>query len=224
MIRNISILSKDSVVKTTVLDKVPKVKTILGTDYYWYYNNQICHNEGGFSGKLLNGKYQVFTSQNKLITEGEFLNGVMTGTWKYWYINGKMKCMAIYHKGKLDGTIDFFDIYGIKTRQVDYKAGLKHGKEYIFFTDTTLINKFDMGKLVVKKNRSSKTNHDSSISLSEKTPNDLKKISISKKEKLFPEDNTKSTVTKPKESWLKRVFKKTKKETSTAETTEGAEK
>jgi hypothetical protein len=206
MVRNITVNSKDSIIKAKVIENTLKKEPNVYANYYWYYNNQVNHNTGSYSGKLLHGKYQVFDIQNRLITEGMFQYGVMTGTWKYWHKNGSLKCLAPFKTGKLHGRIDFFNENGFRIRSVDYKYGLLHGKEALYFADTTIYHKYKNGKEIIKKKKEAKKPW-----FSLKKKKDAKSI---KPVKNIESKNSDTIEKKPesnkkkKENWLKKIFKK----------------
>ena len=80
--REINIQFNDSSIKANVLLADKKIKLNNQIDYYWYQNNAIKINQGGFKGKLLDGDYQVTIPKGNLIKKGNFKNGNVSGEWK----------------------------------------------------------------------------------------------------------------------------------------------
>jgi hypothetical protein len=181
LVRNVTVSFTDSTIKAKALDATPKNKVANDVEYFWYYNNQVKSNVGGFYGKLLHGKYMVFNTSNNLITAGDFLYGAKSGIWKYWYSNGKLKASAPYKNGKLNGEVMYFSAMGAKTRTVEYKNGLIDGKEILYLADTTIVHKFNQGQLVEKKKKTApetqkkpknKSNAESTLEMVNGTPAD----------------------------------------------------
>ena len=84
-LRHITITTDDSIIKANVSDKPFTEKIAPNCTYYWYYSGIVNHNVGGYSGKLLHDKYQVFDNQQRLRVSGNFQYGVMNGMWVRWY-------------------------------------------------------------------------------------------------------------------------------------------
>jgi antitoxin component YwqK of YwqJK toxin-antitoxin module len=156
--REINIHFNDSSIKANVLlaDKKQHLKN--STDYYWYYNNSIKHNQGDYKGRLLDGEYQVTSKKGDLITKGKFSKGFRSGEWKKWnnqgelidinnwskgnkkgkylkYHKGKIIEKGSYQKNKLNG---YYFIYenGQLIEKKKYKKGVLHGKQIIYKADT----------------------------------------------------------------------------------------
>jgi antitoxin component YwqK of YwqJK toxin-antitoxin module len=144
--RKVIITAPDSVIKASIQNKAFTGKILETRTYFWYYNGRINHNQGGFSGKLLHGKYEVFDNQQRLLTMGSFLNGLKEGSWIRWNINGKMKESCSFKRGKLEGTLKTFTITGNLLAESDYKNDILDGKSRYYLNDTVIIRKYRMGK------------------------------------------------------------------------------
>src|SRR4051812_435661 len=70
--------------KTIVAELSTKNENAPRTDrsYYWYGSNAVHITQGGYSGKLLHGKYQEYYPDKSLREQGEFQKGLKEGTWK----------------------------------------------------------------------------------------------------------------------------------------------
>lgn len=110
--RDITIKTDNSYIYTQTLVKVVKIETVNNLRYYWYSNEKISSNLGGFSGFLLNGNYRVMSSDNRLVEQGLFVNGLKDGTWKYWHNNGNLKRIELWKKGIQKSSPVEYDIEG----------------------------------------------------------------------------------------------------------------
>jgi antitoxin component YwqK of YwqJK toxin-antitoxin module len=144
--RKVIITAPDSVIKASIQNKAFTGKILETRTYFWYYNGRINHNQGGFSGKLLHGKYEVFDNQQRLLTMGSFLNGLKEGSWIRWNINGKMKESCSFKKGKLEGILKTYTITGDLLTESNYKNDLLEGKSRYYRNGTVIIKKYRMSK------------------------------------------------------------------------------
>lgn len=108
--REVEVIYKDSTVRAYILINAVHINTSDQIMYYWYGQDSINCNKGGYAGALLDGPYSVYSNNKKLITQGKFEKGLMTGTWKYWYANGSLKKTIDYRKGMISG---FYKIYSM---------------------------------------------------------------------------------------------------------------
>jgi antitoxin component YwqK of YwqJK toxin-antitoxin module len=206
--RNVIITAPDSVIKTSIQNKSFTGKILESGTYFWYYAGRINHNQGGFSGKLLHGKYEVFDNQQRLLTMGSFLNGLKEGSWIRWTRSGKMQVSCSFRKGKLDGSLKTFTITGNLLTESNYTNDLLDGSSKYYLKDTVIIKKYRMGKEVpvenhrklFSKTKTTSSENDSKLSNKEnaKKPgahrklfSGLKRKSSEKKEN---EDNSKTLV------------------------------
>lgn len=150
--RKIYIHHNDSSIECSALLANKGTKANISTTYYWYDKDKILMNQGGFGEKLLDGTYQVVTKNRQLITEGYFKNGAKSGVWKKWNEEGQL--LDVYHwkKGQTNGVYQLFN-KGVLIEQGQYKNGLLQGKQLIYQKDTTIVNKYKDGKLVLPKEK-----------------------------------------------------------------------
>ncbi len=122
--RDITIKTDSSYIYTQTLVKVVKIETVNNLRYYWYSNEKISSNTGGFAGSLLNGTYKVMSSDNRLIEQGLFVNGLKDGVWKYWYGNGNLKRIEVWKKGIQKPSPVEYDIEGnlLSTKEAERNA------------------------------------------------------------------------------------------------------
>lgn len=142
--REIIIQNSDSIIKFKILTNNPKKQNPDNTiRYYWFHNDQINSNYGGFSGNLLHGKYELLCD-GKLIISGQFEYGLKSGTWYTWSNKGSIKRKVDYKKGIKDG-------YFIKTDKEElkiigrYRKGKLHGKVKYISDDSTYNIKYKNG-------------------------------------------------------------------------------
>ena len=69
--------------------------------YYWYSDNGIHTSQGGFSGKLLNGRYEASYLNHNLKEQGTFKKGLKDGVWKSWNDDGTLSEAANWKNGLL---------------------------------------------------------------------------------------------------------------------------
>ena len=78
----------------------------------------------GYMNKNKNsGTWKYFYDNGKLECTGEFNNDVATGTWKWYYDTGTLKSSGTFINGKPDGRWFKYDQYGILMMIVNYRNG-----------------------------------------------------------------------------------------------------
>jgi antitoxin component YwqK of YwqJK toxin-antitoxin module len=132
----------DSTVKANILlanfEKPPKSDRV----YYWFYQDQINKNVGGYSGRILDGRYTVFDLGKNLITEGMFKKGLKHGTWKKWLNKGGLLSIEEYKNGLKHGRSYQYDRTGKLISMNQYRFGKKNGKCIIYKNDSAITHKF----------------------------------------------------------------------------------
>ncbi|MXV50404.1 hypothetical protein GS399_05415 [Pedobacter sp. HMF7647] len=133
-----------------------RVKTELDRFYFWYAGNSIQQTQGGFSGKLLNGKYVDIYLTKNLRESGFFKDGLKSGNWMNWYENGRLKDLVGYVGGLKEKRYFRYDTAGIMVESGVYKAGKLNGKQVVFEGGKQTITMYKAGKAqqpkVKKKN------------------------------------------------------------------------
>nr|WP_320120044.1 hypothetical protein [uncultured Marinifilum sp.] len=175
----------------SVLVEKIKIKTELNTLYFWYQNDQIKSNGGGYSGLLLHGLYQKYDKQKNLIEEGQYVYGTKVGLWKFWNKQGEIVQTIEYKSGKRNGLDCIYQSAKIWEKST-YKSNQLHGKKLIQNQDSLFIEIYKYGKLVrksakplvkapkikVEKKKKEKNKKDN---LKEKKQNKRKKLKKEKK-------------------------------------------
>jgi hypothetical protein len=118
--------------------------------YYWFSTNLIKSTQGGYSGKLLNGRYQEFFLNKSLKEWGAFNAGLKTGKWKSWDEGGKLKEEYYWDSGKKNGTYSKYDSLGRLAEKGKYRNDLLNGKQAVMIGDSSKISYFKKGKPVEK--------------------------------------------------------------------------
>lgn len=91
--------TKTIVAEISQIGDNPSVKP--GLFYYWYSANAIHATQGGFSGKLLNGRYTEYYLNKNLKEQGAFKKGLKSGTWRTWNEDGTVSQVSNWEKGVL---------------------------------------------------------------------------------------------------------------------------
>lgn len=147
-VRDITLIYSDTVVKTAVWNASATRGVHLDRNYFWFYNNTISHNIGGYSGKLLHGKYEVFDKGKRLLCSGEFEHGLREGEWITWFRNGQIKDYTDYKKGKIHGIRKTYDPSGNLLSDIKYRKNLQDGISHYYRPDTVLRVKYRNGVTV----------------------------------------------------------------------------
>jgi hypothetical protein len=156
--RRIIITQGDSLIETTTLQiKSPKARINPDLVYYWYENNRIHSNQGGFSGWMLDGEYRIYTlTEHALIGSGHFRTGLKDGEWKSWDQKGRLVERVNWKEGMLNGD-RFFYINGVCSFSEQYKNGLLNGKVKKINPDGSVNEKFyKNGKETARKSSKEK--------------------------------------------------------------------
>ena len=200
--REVNLHFPDSSIKAEVLTKEKKVQVDNTKKYYWYDNNAINHNQGGYKGNLLDGKYIVVNKHGKMITEGNFIKGNKTGEWKYWdeegyltalikwdkghkegeyfkYKQGSIILKGYYHKNRPEGSYKKYENRKI-IETGSFKNGVLHGKKITYKGDTVLKKEvYKNGDLVHQKDKTAKNK----VEEKEEGKKDEKEVKEGKKKK-----------------------------------------
>lgn len=110
-------------VETFIEISQKKIKVNSNLIYYWYKSRSINSTKGGYSGHLLDGNFDKFSLNKKLIEQGTFKRGLKHGIWKSWYQNGELKSRCNYKKGLKHGQEILYNQEGIVTGEHKYNRG-----------------------------------------------------------------------------------------------------
>ena len=155
--REITLNYPDSIIKMTILTNKVTVKTDPSIYYYWFESNDLNKNQGGYSGRLLHGIFQVYDINNHLLTQGNFKKGTKSGVWKYWNKLGNLLYMEEWSGGKLNGDYTKYNNDGSVSIKAKYRDNRLHGKMYIYLNGKVTIEKYKNGKKQEKTKKPEKT-------------------------------------------------------------------
>lgn len=96
--REVILNSGDSIIMAHILHSDKRISTNPRKTYFWYLRGKINRNIGDYSGKLLNGSYQVFL-EDRMILSGTFNNGMRNGKWISWNNDGSVDKVTMYKNG-----------------------------------------------------------------------------------------------------------------------------
>jgi len=120
--------------------------------YYWYSNNKLNVTQGGYSGRLLNGKYSEFYHTIGLRSQGIFGFGLKTGRWDKWSLAGLLIEQANFKGGILHGDFLSYDTTGKLTEWGRYRRGNRSGKWTRRIAADSLVSvRYRNGKVVRQK-------------------------------------------------------------------------
>jgi hypothetical protein len=108
-------------------DKGDPSKAVAHYVYASYTQGQAITQQGGYSGRLFQGRYEVFYPNKQLLTQGQYHAGMAIGYWKHWHLNGKLKAMELYSHGRLHGPTRKYNEQGELIAIARYSHGVLHG-------------------------------------------------------------------------------------------------
>ena len=149
--RTVMINYPDSVIKAKILNTQKDFKIDDELIYYWYNDNKIGNNRGGFIGKPLHGIYTVCTNNGVLIKQGEFENGLKIGKWKTWYLSGELRSIEIYKNGLKNDIHYYYSEEGKTLKEIKFKNG-----EVVELEEGSFLN-----SIFKKKDKTDKSKNDS---------------------------------------------------------------
>lgn len=152
---NIHISDSARTIRTQVNPVSGVVSTRPALTYYWFGSNTIHEQQGGFSGKLLNGIYEESDRYHHLMMQGRFKTGLKDGTWKTWNEAGRLSSVITWNEGVKTGKFVYYDTDGKETQSGRYDHDLLDGKiKYHAATDSVKTILYKNGKIVPTKNGS----------------------------------------------------------------------
>jgi hypothetical protein len=152
---NIHISDSAKTIRTQVNPVSGTVSTWPRLLYYWFGSNSIHEQQGGFSGKLLNGTYEESDRNHHLIMQGGFKAGLKDGTWKTWNESGRLSSVITWDEGVKTGKFAYYDAGGNETQSGRYDRDQLDGKiTYHAATDSVKTILYKNGKIVPAKSGS----------------------------------------------------------------------
>ncbi|MDJ1473291.1 toxin-antitoxin system YwqK family antitoxin [Xanthocytophaga flava] len=154
--QHITISHGDSVENFTIAATSSKQKADLKRTYHWYTSGSLKQTQGGYSGKLVHGKYQLFNHKKDLLAQGQLSYGLKVDFWKYWYADGTLQKTENWKHGLQHGKYVLYSPEGAIQEEGILKHGLLHGRRRIYPTanpDSVVVEKYKKGKLIVPKKK-----------------------------------------------------------------------
>lgn len=151
----------DSTIAINIITEPKRIRINENKLYYWYRASEVKSNRGGYDGKLLTGPYKVFYSNLNLKANGQLSNGLRTGTWTTWYLNGEKSSVFHYKKGDLHGKFTRYTETGQVKSTEKYKKGkLKIAKAKLDRKARKALRKAKKEKKKLKKEQKQKNKTD----------------------------------------------------------------
>jgi antitoxin component YwqK of YwqJK toxin-antitoxin module len=129
---NITVNYEDYTIKTQMLSVNKDIKINNDRTYLWYGSQKIMETKGGFDGKLIHGKFNVFYLDNQLKEQGIIKYGLRHEEWKYWYPDGKLKEIITWKNGVKNGHYELYNDNGQIMAKGHFKNDKLHGKFYAY--------------------------------------------------------------------------------------------
>ncbi len=125
--RSITITNKEFTYRFFIFNKPVNRKILENVTYYWYKAGKIHQNEKGYSGSLLDGRFEKYDLKGNLLKTGTFDKGVKDGLWKKWDGEGNLIEESSWRKGFRQYKIRYSEKGEILSK-LNYKKGKLHGR------------------------------------------------------------------------------------------------
>jgi len=102
-------------------------------EYLSWHENGAKYEEGEFKDDKLNGDYTWWYKNGTKGGQEQFLDGLRDGSFKSWHSDARIKTIANFSKGMIDGEIVILDNKNECTAH--FKNGLLHGKLEAYYTE-----------------------------------------------------------------------------------------
>ncbi len=131
-LNKVRITAEDKTIQAEIKPVSSEPEPETDRQYYWYSSNHIHFTQGGFSGRLLNGKYIAYYLNKNIEEEGIFDKGLKKGIWKNWDNTGNLMQSYSWKKGWKEGNYSLFDEHGNLKETGRYHNNLLNGKVIAF--------------------------------------------------------------------------------------------
>jgi antitoxin component YwqK of YwqJK toxin-antitoxin module len=125
--RSITLTNKEFTYRFFIYNKPVERKIRDNVTYYWYKAGKIHKNEKGYSGSLLDGRFEKYDLNGNLLEKGTFKKGVKDGLWKTWDMDGNLTEESSWKKG-FRQNITRYSKTGEILSELNYKKGKLHGR------------------------------------------------------------------------------------------------
>lgn len=96
---------------------------------YEFYHDQWSERD------VKHGRYSEWAAGDRLAIDGWYFDGLQDSTWKYWYINGKLKEVSNWEAGNRHGKTTLYDKGGSIVSETNYKLGSNEGLQIIYHSN-----------------------------------------------------------------------------------------
>ena len=104
-------------------------------------NLSFCFLEISAQKELENCEWQkYYFTDNKLSSEGCFINGIPEGVWKSYFNSGKLKSVGFRNESKLEGIWKFYRENSILEKEISYSGDKKDGREIIYYENGDILS------------------------------------------------------------------------------------
>jgi antitoxin component YwqK of YwqJK toxin-antitoxin module len=133
----------------TIINKKLDIDTDNELEYFWFNNNRLNSNYGGYTGNILHGNFMEFDSNGKLKIKGSYHFGLKNKKWQTWDRDGNLLRDEFWRKGWLVKRM----VYKGDTTYVEpYKKNKLHGSCTTRKGDSILeVKKYRNGVLINEK-------------------------------------------------------------------------
>jgi hypothetical protein len=105
----------------------PKVVAKESSSYSWYLDDKILQTRGGFSGRLLHGRYTSFYGNKNLRERGTYIKGRKEGKWMKWNSDGKINEVSYWRMGVKQGKYVLYNDMGQRMLSGRFKKDKLNG-------------------------------------------------------------------------------------------------
>jgi len=144
----------------------PSVSVNETSSYSWYKDGEIMETKGGFSGRLLDGRYASFFGNKNLRERGAYVKGRKEGKWTKWHPNGKINEVSYWRMGVKQGKYMLYNDLGQRMLYAHFRHDKLNGTLTSYEKDKVLAKtRYKNGvevfpKLPHEKTKSPKSNKD----------------------------------------------------------------
>lgn len=103
--------------------------------YYWFKAQKILHTQGGFGGRVLDGKYTAYFPDNNLKETGYFRAGLKIGKWQCWFVNGQLMEETSWRRGLKSGNYIKYNTDKLIELKGKYRKDKFFGKKFKYSED-----------------------------------------------------------------------------------------
>lgn len=139
----------------------PKIMAAENSSYSWYSEGRVLETKGGFSGRLLDGRFVSYYGNKNLRERGAYVKGRKEGKWMKWYSNGKINEVTYWRMGVKQGKYMLYNDMGQRMLNAHFKRDKLNGKLISYEKGQVLSKtKYRNGLMVIPKITNGKSKPD----------------------------------------------------------------